>query len=157
MSNGGAVLASGTAVLKALETLRGLNRGERGRRRKLLAGLGELLDATLLHTRDGADARAVLATLDPSPMAELLGSDLDFRRLKRGPVAAGTTRGVGFYRRYVGWSTERLYAHIYRKTAELKRLATLPENPRIRLDQRLRNLQKLIVLFIWHVGAEPDC
>ena len=157
MSGAAGLLATGTAVLKALQTLRVLGRDERGRRRRLLTGLGELLDATLLHTRDGVPPRDVIRTLDPGPMAELLASDLDFRTLKRGTVSASTTRGVGFYKRYVGWSTERLYAHIYRKLAELKRLAELAPDDHVRLDRRLANLQKLIVLFIWHVGEAADC
>ena len=90
-------------------------------------------------------------------MAEILASDLDFRTLRRGRVSASTTRGVGFYKRYVGWSTERPYAHIYRKLAELKRLAELAADDHVRLDRRLMNLQKLLVLFIWHVGEAADC
>ncbi len=157
MSSAGGIVATGSAVLKALQTLRTMGKGERGRRRKLLAGLGEILDATLLHTRDGVEAGAVIRTLDPKPMADLIASDLDFRSLRRGAVSAATTRGVGFYKRYVGWSTERLYTHIYRKLAELKRIADLPPGEGIRLDRRLANLQKLIVLFIWHVGHAADC
>ncbi len=157
MSGASGLLATGTGVLKALQTLRALGRGQRGRRRQLLTGLGELLDATLLHTRDGVAPRAVIRTLDPGPMAQILASDLDFRTLSRGNITAATTRGVGFYKRYVGWSTERLYAHIYRKLAELRRLAELAPDDHVRLDRRLGNLQKLIVLFIWHVGEAADC
>ncbi len=157
MSGAPGLLATGTGVLKALQTLRALGRGQRGRRRQLLTGLGELLDATLLHTRDGVAPRAVIRTLDPGPMAQILASDLDFRTLRRGNITAATTRGVGFYKRYVGWSTERLYAHIYRKLAELRRLAELAPDDHVRLDRRLGNLQKLIVLFIWHVGEAADC
>ncbi len=157
MSSAGGIVATGTAVLKALQTLRIMSRGERGRRRQLLAGLGEILDATLLHSRDGVDAATVIRTLDPKPLADLIASDLDFRNLKRGRVTQATTRGVGFYRRYVGWSTERLYTHVYRKMAELKRMADLPPDAGIRLDRRLVNLQKLVVLFIWHVGEAADC
>ncbi len=163
MSGAPGLLATGTGVLKALQTLRALGRGQRGRRRQLLTGLGELLDATLLHTRDGVAPRAVIRTLDPGPMAEILASDLDFKTLRRGNIAAATTRGVGFYKRYVGWSTERLYAHIYRTLAELRglaelrRLAELAPDDHVRLDRRLGNLQKLIVLFIWHVGEAADC
>jgi hypothetical protein len=57
-------------------------------------------------------------------------------------------------RKHIGWDTEMLCSQVYLKIRELQKIVAIaPKNKKVRKSTRFGNIQKLIILLLWHIQS----
>jgi hypothetical protein len=140
--------ASVTATVDALV------RGRRGAARALLFELQKNINLIYLWRNDGVSPEKIIGRLETRQYESALSAGFDFSSLKRKVVLQATAGGVPGLMPYVGWSTEQLCENIYLKIHALKTLVEIDSRRSpARLNARLHNLLKLMLLFIRHIRS----
>ncbi|MBI9096861.1 MAG: hypothetical protein JEY91_00215 [Spirochaetaceae bacterium] len=78
--------------------------------------------------------------------------NFNFNSIKKSHLKEQTTRNVPQFRKYIGWSTEKLFENLYRKIKLLKVIIEMDsDNKKVNKSMRLRNIYKLMILILFHI------
>ena len=150
----GIILTAISTTASVLETIDSLIKGTRGRKRALLLELRRNIGLIGLYTEGNSPIDSVITKLETKHLEAALESNFSFNSLKKGKVRKSTTGDVPQYRKYVGWTTERLFSSIYLKIKELQTIVEIdPYNERYRKSVRLLNIRKLMILLLKHIKS----
>jgi hypothetical protein len=140
-----------TSVLRAIDSL---IRGTRGRKRALLLELRHNIGVINLYTEGNSPIDSVITKIETEQLKAALESNFDFGSLKRSRVRKRTAGNTPQYKRYIGWTTEKLYSNIYLRIKELKTIVEIDTyNKRYRKSVRLLNIRKLMILLLKHIRS----
>ena len=107
-----------------------------------------------LYTEGNSPLDSVIAKLETKHLEATLESNFGFNSLKKGKVRKSTTGDVPQHKKYVGWTTERLFSSIYLKVKKLQTIVEIdPYNERYRKSVRLLNIRKLMILLLKHIKS----
>ena len=135
-------------------TVRSLVQESTGTKRMLLLELESNIELILSYGRSDLPINSVIAKLETKEMEEALKSGFDVNSLKRSKVSQEIVGDQSQYKRYVGWTTEKLLSNIVVKIRGLKTTVEMdPDNVKIRKRVRLINILKLTLLLIKHINS----
>lgn len=138
---------------QVIEALDRTIRKSRGRKRKLLIELLTNIEMIDLYTEGEAPIIEVIKRLESRSFEEAIESNFNFKSFKAGKIKENLIE-TPQHKSYLGWSTERLFTHIYVKIKTLKTLVDIdPQNEKYRKSVRLINLRKLMILLLKHVSS----
>ena len=140
-------------VTSPLKMIDDIIRRNRGRKRMLLIEMKKNLEAIALLD-EGISIDKVILSLETAQMEKAFGSGFDFNSFKllKPKVNAGIAGDNAFYRRYVGWSIEKLFESIYIKMDTLKKIVRMgSEGGKINKKARLFNVLRLTTLLLLHI------
>jgi hypothetical protein len=141
-------------VDSVLDTIRSWVQESTGTKRMLLLELESNIELILSYGRSDLPINSVIAKLETKEMEEALKSGFDVNSLKRSKVSQEIVGEQSQYKRYVGWTTERLFSNIVVKIRDLKTAVEMdPENVKIRKRVRLINILKLMLLLTKHINS----
>lgn len=150
----GTILTGISTTASVLKILDSLIKRTRGRKRALLIELRSNIQLIDLYTEGDLPIDKVVARLETSHIRTALESNFNFNSLKRGKLKRSTTGNVPQFRRYAGWTTERLFSNIYLKIKGLQTIIEIdPDNERFRKSVRLINIRKLMLLLLKHIQS----
>jgi len=154
MAEVGVVLTAISTTASVLKTIDSLIKGTRGRKRALLLELRHNIGVIGLYTEGNSPIDSVITRLETKHLEAALESNFNFSSLKRGKVKKSTAGNIPEHKKYIGWTTERLFSSIYLK---IKALQTIVEintyNERYRKTVRLLNIRKLMILLLKHIRS----
>jgi hypothetical protein len=137
-----------------LDTVRSWVQESTGTKRMLLLELESNIELILSFGRSDLPINSVIAKLETKEMEKALKSGFDVNSLKRSKVSPEIVGEQSQYKRYVGWTTERLFSNIVVKIRDLKTTVEMdPENVKIRKRVRLINILKLMLLLTKHINS----
>jgi hypothetical protein len=141
-------------VDSVLDTIRSWVQESTGTKRMLLLELESNIELILSYGRSDLPINSVIAKLETKEMEEALKSGFDVNSLKRTKVSPEVAGEQSQYKRYVGWTTEKLFSNIVVKIRDLKTTVEMdPENVKIRKRVRLINILKLMLLLTKHINS----
>jgi hypothetical protein len=151
----GAIFSGLSSAAAAARALKELLQRSKGPRRALLLELKKNLLLLDLHARGNGSVDQVVNRLETARYEQAVASEFDFSSFSRRKVNAEAVRGSPALRPYVCWTTEQLFESVYLKIHALKNLAALGarRGGRVRMDTRLRNLVRLMLLLLRHIGS----
>ncbi len=143
-----------TTTEKVAKTVDSIVRNTRGHKRAVLRELQENIQLLLLVRIREYAPEQVIPRLERKNYLTAADSGFNFKQLKRSAVKGKTTRDVAQFRKYVGWSTEKLLENIYIKVKQLQdmmEMGTAGKN----VDFRLRTLYLLrqMILLLHHIRS----
>lgn len=146
------ILSGLSKTASVLQVLDELIKRTRRTKRALLLELRRNIGLIGLYTEGDAPIDKVIAKLETKQMRAALESGFNFKSLKKGGIKKSTAGDVPQDKRYVGWTTERLFTSIYLRIKELQTIVEIdPDNEKFRKSVRLLNIRKLIILLLKHV------
>ena len=148
-----------TAILKVIEVIpaffKMVNRiaaKSKGEERGVILEMKANAELIQLYVNGEADLDHVIEKLEIEYLQKVLHSDFEFTTIKRGKVKKVSTGDIAFFNKYIGWTTEALFANLYVKIKTLKNFTDMqPKNYHVRKNVRLINVLKLIKLIIIHI------
>ncbi len=139
---------------KAGMTLRTLIKDRSGHKRKVLLELQENVDLINLAKVKAFDIDKVIKKLQRKNYLAGVEADFDFNSLKRSVLLEKSIKDVPQFKKYIGWSTERLFINIYRKVKQLQDIVEMDsENKNINKKARLENIYRMMLLMINHLKS----
>ena len=154
MAEVGVVLTAISTTASLIKTIDSLIKGTRGRKRALLLELRHNIGVIDLYTEGNSPIDSVIAKIETEQLKAALESNFDFGSLKRSKVKKRTAGKTPQYKRYIGWTTEKLFSSIYLRIKELQTIVEIdPYNERYRKSVRLINIRKLIILLLKHIRS----
>lgn len=149
-----AFLSGLSSAAAAAKTLQSLLKNSRGLKRALLLELQKNLNLLYLFEGDASKLKTLVNRLEVRVYEEAVRSDFDFTDIKKGGLKPQLVKDIKQLQAYAGWSTEQLFENIYLKIHQLKSIIEIdPDNARFRLNVRLMNLHKMMLLLIKHVKS----
>lgn len=144
-------LSSAAAMAR---TMQSLLKNTRGVKRALLLEVKKNLNLLYLFEGDADKLASIVNNLEVRVYEEAVASNFDFNDIKKGKLKPRLVKDIKQLQAYAGWSTEQLFENIYLKIHQLKSINDIdPGNSRFRLNVRLRNLHKMMLLLIKHVQS----
>jgi hypothetical protein len=141
-----------TTTEKMVKTVDSVIKNTKGHKRALLRELKENLNLLLLVRNKHFSAGKVIPKLHTKNYLAASDAGFNFKLIKRSPLREETTRGVPQFKRYLNWSTERLFENIYLKTNQLQSVIELgTDPPNFDLNSRVENLTRLMILLLNHI------
>lgn len=141
-----------TTTEKMVKTVDSVIKNAKGYKRALLRELKENLNLLLLVRNKHFSAGKVIPKLQTKNYLAASDAGFNFKLVKRAPLQGKTTRGVPQFKRYLNWSTERLFENIYLKINQLQSVIELGTDPsNFDLDIRVENLTRLMILLLNHI------
>ncbi len=131
-------------------------RRNKGLKRMLLIEMKKNIE-TIGLLDEGMVIDQVILSLETKQLEKAFDSGFDFNsyRLLKPKVNADLAGDNAFYKRYVGWSFERLFENIYIKIDTLQKLARIgPQVENINKTARLNNILRLITLLLLHIDRK---
>lgn len=148
------VLGSLSNITGVLGTIDNLLKGSRGSKRALLLELEGNLRLARLGKKGNVSADKLIRRLETDALRKAMESGFNFSSLKSGKVRRQIVGDATQMQRYVGWSTEKLFSNIYLKIRELQNIVELaPDSDHFRVNVRLRNIFRLMVLLVRHIKS----
>jgi len=142
-------LSSAASVTRAIQSLL---KDTRGTRRSILLELRKNMDLLFLFLNDESKYKSVINRLETRAYTTASEAGFDFNSIKKARVSANLPRDIKQLQPYVGWTTEELFDNIYLRIQQLKHIIEIaPDSQNFRLNVRLKNLYKMMVLLIKHV------
>jgi hypothetical protein len=142
-------LSSATSAAKIIQSLL---KDTRGTRRAILLELKKNMDLLFLFLDDESKYRSVINKLETRAYTSANEGGFDFNTIKKGKVSKRILGEVKQLQPYAGWTTEELFENIYLRINQLKNIIEIaPESRKFRLNVRLKNLHKMMVLLIKHI------
>lgn len=112
------------------------------------------MDLLYLFLDDENKYKTIINKLDTRVYAAASENGFDFNTIKKGKVSARLLSDVKQLKPYAGWTTEELFDNIYLRINQLKNIVEIaPDNKNFRLNVRLKNLHKMMVLLVKHVKS----
>ena len=143
-----------TSAASAAKTIQSLLKNSRGVKRALLLELQKNLNLLYLFLGDESKLITIVNKLDVRVYEEAVKSDFDFKDIKKTKLSPRLVADVKQLQPYVGWSTEQLFENIYLKIHQLKSIIEIdPHNSKFRINVRLKNLHKMMLLLVKHVQS----
>lgn len=135
-----------------VKTVDSVIKNTKGHKRALLRELKENLNLLLLVRNNHFSAGQVIAKLRTKNYLAASDAGFNFKLVKRSLLREKTIRGVPQFRRYLNWSTEKLFENIYLKIKQLQSIIELGTNPpNFDLSIRVENLTRLMILLLNHI------
>ena len=126
----------------------------RGRKRRLLLELQGNLDILQLWKRNRFPPEGIIPKLERVQYDAALEENFKLNSIKRQPLGKEASKNVPQFRKYIGWSTEKLLDNLYRKIKILSDILELDGNrDKVNMDVRLNNIYKMLVLIITHINS----
>ena len=140
------------SVEKLAKNLDSLLKNSRGHKRAILREMQENINLLLLAKNRQLPAGKVIEKLDRRNYLAAADAGFNFKLIKRSALKKETVKDVPQFKKYIGWSTERLLENIYLKVKQLQDIAAIdPEQKSLNLQIRLENLLRLMMLLLQHV------
>lgn len=129
-------------------------RTNRAHARSVAIELRQNIELIGLYAQAGSAARDVIPRLSNSALGTAITAGFSFSSLKRGRIGKKSTAGRPQLESYVGWSTQKAFERLYTRIATLKHAAEIEKRgSRIRLDVRLNNLFRYMIMLARHIEA----
>jgi len=140
-------------ITSPLSMIDDIIRRNRGRKRMLLIEMKKNLE-TIALLDEGVSIDKIILNLETVQLEKAFDSGFDFNsfRLLKPKVNADIAGSNPFYKRYVGWSFEKLFESIFIKMDTLQKIARMgSEEVNINKTARLNNILRLISLLLLHI------
>ena len=125
-----------------------------GHSKSILRELEHNVDLINLWRKSEFDIDKVIGKLETGRFESADAAHFDLNDIRDAKVKESTASKIPQYQKYVGWTTEKLLASIYRKIKVLKHAVEIDrKNEKIDKKARLTNIYKLIILFTMHVAG----
>ena len=139
---------------KAGLSLRALMKNDRGHKSKVLLELQENIDLISLAKEKQFDIDKVIAKLQRKYYIAAVEADFNFNSLNHSLLKENTIKSVPQFKKYLGWSTQRLFINIYRKVKQLQDIVEMDsKNKNINKEVRLENIYRMMVLIVNHLKS----
>ena len=146
------VFSTIATAASTLKTFRELLKGKKGDTRALLEELKENAGLCWLVMEMDTDPIKIISELRTEEYDRLLKTNFDFNSLKKQRISVDERIGKSDLSSFLGKETAILVENIYDRIKELKRIYRVDrENPKVRWRVRIINLQKRILLLLWHL------
>ncbi|MFC2134431.1 hypothetical protein ACFLTH_07415 [Bacteroidota bacterium] len=146
------VLKGVDTLEKSGKTLSALIKGKKGAKRAILDEIRHNSKVCWLFLNRDADLSEVISELKHNIYDQLSTQGFDFNSIKKGKIKSHPSLKKSDLKFLVGKSTENLVDIIYLKIKDIKLTYKLsPDNPKNRFPVRVRNIQKRILLLIYHM------
>lgn len=141
-----------SSAASAARIIQSLLKDTRGTRRAILLELRKNIDLLFLFLDDENKYISVIKKLETAAYTSASQGGFDFNTIKKGKVSVRILGEVKQLQPYAGFTTEELFENIYLRINQLKNIAEIaPESTAFRLNVRLKNLHKMMVLLIKHI------
>jgi len=97
----------------------------------------------------GMSSGKIVAGLENEQFLTAHAAGMDFNGIQRSRLSTKTFFGINEFKRYAGWSTERLIKKAYERIATLKKLLAVEAG--LDFSRKLQYLFKLLLLIIAHI------
>jgi hypothetical protein len=146
------VFSTIATAASTLKTFRELLKGKKGDTRALLEELKENAGLCWLVMEMDTDPMKIINELRAEEYDRLLKTNFDFNSLKKQRISGDERIGKSDLSSFLGKRTTILVENIYDRIKDLKRIYRVDkENPKVRWGVRIINLQKRILLLLWHL------
>ena len=143
-----------TTTEKMAKSVNAILKNAKGHERAVLRELKENLNLLLLARKNQLPSDKVITKLERKNYLAASDDGFNFRSIKRSSLKQKTTRGVPQFKKYIGWSTERLLENINLKIKQLQDIIDMQVISRsLDLDTRLENLTRLMILLLQHIKS----
>jgi hypothetical protein len=143
-----------TTTEKVARTVDSIVKNSRGHKRAVLRELQENISLLLLVRTGQYPAEKVVPRLERKHYLAAADGGFNFRQIKRPSLREKTIRKVPQFKKYVGWSTERLLENIYIKVKQLQTMVEMEgAKKNVNLEVRARYLLRLMILLLSHIKS----
>ena len=146
-----------STILSAEKLARSLDsiiKNSKGHKRAILRELQENINLLFLAKNNQLPARKVIEKLERKNYLAAADAGFNFKLIKRFALKRETVKDVPQFKKYIGWSTERMLENIYLKVKQLQDIAAIdPDQKSLNLQIRLENLLRLMLLLLQHVKS----
>ncbi len=97
----------------------------------------------------GMSGAKIVAGMEDEQFLEALSAGMDLNSMRKASLSIKTFAGIDEFKKYTGWSTERLIKKAYERIATQKKL--LATDAGIDFSRKLQYLFKLLLLIIAHI------
>jgi hypothetical protein len=137
---------------KLAKNLDNLLKNSRGHKRAILRELQENINLLFLVKNQQLPVRKIIEKLERKNYLAAANAGFNFKLIKRSALKKETVKNVPQFKKYIGWSTERMLENIYLKVKQLQDIAAIdPDQKSLNLQIRLENLLRLMLLLLQHV------
>ena len=146
------VFSTISTAASTLKTFRELLKGKKGDTRVFLEELKENAGLSWLVMEMDTDPMKMVDELRTEEYDRLLKTNFDFNSLKKQQISGDERIEKSDLASFLGKETASLVENIYDRIKELKRIYRVDkDNPKVRWRVRIINLQKRILLLLWHL------
>jgi hypothetical protein len=143
-----------TTSEKMIKSLNAVLKNAKGHKRAVLRELQENLNLLLLVRKNQLPSHKVISKLERKNYLAASDAGFNFKSIKRASLKQKTTRGVPQFKKYIGWSTERMLENINLKIKQLQDILDIQlVSNNLNLNARLENLTRLMILFLQHLKS----
>ncbi len=127
-------------------------RNARGHKRAVLRELQENIHLLMIAREEKLPPEKVIPRLERKNYLYASDSGFNFKLLRRSALKSHATGGLPQFKKYIGWSTERLLENIYLKVKQVQVLVEIGKPaPQVNLEIRMEYLLRLMILFLKHI------
>ena len=139
---------------KMVKSIDAVMKNSKGHKRAVLRELKENLNLLLLARKNQLPPDKVISRLECKNYLSAADAGFNFKSIKRSFLKAKTTCDVPQFKKYIGWSTERLLENIYLKVKQLQDIIDMQVAAKnLNIDARLENLTRLMILLFQHIKS----
>ena len=139
---------------KMAKSVNAILKNAKGHKRAVLRELRENLNLLLLARKNQLPSDKVISKLERKNYLAASDAGFNFKSIKRSSLKEKTTRDVPQFKKYIGWSTERLLENIYLKVKQLQDIIEMQVTVEsLNLNTRLENLTRLMILLLQHIKS----
>ena len=143
-----------TTTEKIARTVDSIVKNSRGHKRAVLRELQENISLLLLVRTGQFPAHKVIPRLERKQYLAAADGGFNFRQIKRPSLREKTIRQVPQFKKYVGWSTERMLENIYIKVKQLQTIVEMERGRKnVNLELRTKYLLRLMILLLSHIQS----
>lgn len=143
-----------TTTEKVAKTVDSIVRNTRGHKRAVLRELQENIQLLLLVRNKEFAPEKVIPRLERKNYLSAADAGFNFKQIKRSVLKDKTIRDVPQFRKYVGWTTERLLENIYIKVKQLQNIVEMSSDQnKVNLELRSKYLLRLMILLLHHIRS----
>ena len=142
-----------TDITSPLTMIDDIIRRNRGLKRMLLLEMRKNIE-TIDLLKEGVTIDDVILNLESKHLEKAFDSGFDFNsfRLLKPKVNVDIVGENAFYKRYIGWTFERLFESIYIKIDVLQKITRVgPKDGHVNKTHRLNNILRLMTLLLLHI------
>jgi hypothetical protein len=143
-----------TTTEKMAKSVNAILKNAKGHKRGVLRELKENLNLLLLARKNQLPSDKVISKLERKNYLAASDAGFNFKSIKRSSLRQKTTRDVPQFKKYIGWSTERLLENTNLKIKQLQDIIDMQlVSKNLDLDARLENLTRLMILLLQHIKS----
>jgi hypothetical protein len=142
-------IRSAEKLAKSVDTVL---KNSKGHKRAILRELQENINLLFLVQNNQLPPGKVIEKLERKNYLAAADAGFNFKLIKRSALKEETVKDVPQFKKYIGWSTERMLENIYLKVKQLQDIVVIdPEQKTLNLQIRLENLLRFMLLLIQHM------